>query len=85
MMVTTALVRRALRSSARPFRERSGLRSAGGILGIEGAFVATYLGHAIGWYRADEGAGLIGVVVGAVIVLVICGLIGGKRRLSRPT
>jgi uncharacterized membrane protein YeaQ/YmgE (transglycosylase-associated protein family) len=29
------------------------------ILGIAGAFVATYLGQAIGWYRADEGAGLI--------------------------
>jgi uncharacterized membrane protein YeaQ/YmgE (transglycosylase-associated protein family) len=28
------------------------------ILGIIGAFVATYLGQAIGWYRADEGAGL---------------------------
>ena len=34
------------------------------ILGIVGAFVATYSGQAIGWYRADEGAGLIGAVVG---------------------
>ena len=40
-------------------------------LGIAGAFVATYLGQALGWYRADEGAGLIGAVVGAVIVLVV--------------
>ena len=45
------------------------------ILGIVGAFVATYLGQAIGWYRADEGAGLVGAIVGAVIVLVIWGLI----------
>ena len=30
------------------------------ILGIIGAFVATYIGQAIGWYRAGEGAGLIG-------------------------
>ena len=44
------------------------------ILGIIGAFVATYVGQAIGWYRADEGAGLIGAIVGAVIVLVIWGL-----------
>ena len=36
------------------------------ILGIVGAFLATYLGQAIGWYRADEGAGLIGAVAGAV-------------------
>jgi uncharacterized membrane protein YeaQ/YmgE (transglycosylase-associated protein family) len=28
------------------------------ILGIVGAFVATYLGQALGWYRADQGAGL---------------------------
>lgn len=41
------------------------------ILGIVGAFVATYLGQAVGWYRADEGAEFIGAVVGAVILLVI--------------
>ena len=41
------------------------------LLGIAGAFVATYLGQAMGLYRADEGAGLIGAVVGAIIVLVI--------------
>jgi uncharacterized membrane protein YeaQ/YmgE (transglycosylase-associated protein family) len=49
------------------------------ILGIVGAFVATYLGQAIGWYRADEGAGLIGAVVGAVVVLFIYGMIAGRR------
>jgi|ERR1700730_1659729 len=52
------------------------------ILGIVGAFLATYLGQAIGWYRADEGAGLIGAVVGAVIILVIWGFIAGRRRSS---
>ena len=41
------------------------------ILGIVGAFVAAYLGQALGWYRADEGAGLIGATVGAVIVLLV--------------
>jgi uncharacterized membrane protein YeaQ/YmgE (transglycosylase-associated protein family) len=45
------------------------------ILGIVGALVATYLGQAIGWYSANEGAGLIGSVVGAVIVLLIWGAI----------
>jgi uncharacterized membrane protein YeaQ/YmgE (transglycosylase-associated protein family) len=43
------------------------------LLGIAGAFVATYLGHALGLYQAGEGAGLIGAVVGALIVLVIWG------------
>ena len=54
------------------------------ILGIVGAFVATYLGQAIGWYRADEGAGLIGAVVGAIIILVIWGFIAGRRSPTSP-
>lgn len=49
------------------------------ILGIVGAFVATYLGQAIGWYRAGEGAGFVGAVVGAVIVLAIWAMIAGRR------
>ena len=52
------------------------------ILGIVGAFLATYLGQAIGWYRADQGAGLIGAVVGAVIILLIWGFIAGRRSSS---
>ena len=47
-------------------------------LGIVGAFVATYLGQAIGWYRAGEGAGFIGAVVGAIIVLVVWGFLAPK-------
>jgi uncharacterized membrane protein YeaQ/YmgE (transglycosylase-associated protein family) len=51
------------------------------ILGIVGAFVATYLGQAMGWYGPGEGAGLIGAVVGAIIVLVVYGMVaGGSRR-----
>jgi len=41
------------------------------ILGIGGALVATWLGRSLGWYGANQGAGLIGAVVGAVIILVI--------------
>ena len=52
------------------------------VLGIAGAFLATFLGQMIGWYRADQGAGLIGAVVGAIVVLVIWGLIAGRRRNS---
>jgi uncharacterized membrane protein YeaQ/YmgE (transglycosylase-associated protein family) len=50
------------------------------ILGIVGAFVATYLGQAVGWYRADEGAGLVGAVVGAVIVLVVWGFFASRHK-----
>ena len=41
------------------------------VLGIAGAFLATFIGQTIGWYRLDQGAGLIGATVGAVIVLFI--------------
>jgi uncharacterized membrane protein YeaQ/YmgE (transglycosylase-associated protein family) len=54
------------------------------ILGIVGAFVATYLGQALGWYRAGEGAGLIGATVGAIIVLLIWGAVAGRRRRTLP-
>ncbi len=41
------------------------------VLGIVGALFATYLGQAVGWYRAGEGAGFIGAVVGAVVLLAL--------------
>ena len=49
------------------------------ILGIVGAFVASFLGQALNWYKAGEGAGFIGSVVGAIIVLGIYGFDAGKR------
>ena len=49
------------------------------ILGIIGAFVATFLGQAVGWYGPNQGAGFIGAIVGAVVVLFIYGLIAGRR------
>ena len=51
------------------------------VLGIVGAVVATFLGQALGWYGPNEGAGLIGAVVGAVIILAVWGMIS---RRSRP-
>ena len=50
------------------------------ILGIIGAFVATWLGQALGWYGPNQGAGFIGAVVGAVVVLFIYGMIAGRSR-----
>ena len=48
------------------------------LLGIAGAFVATYLGQAIGWYRADQTAGFIGAVVVAIILLAAYRLVAGR-------
>jgi uncharacterized membrane protein YeaQ/YmgE (transglycosylase-associated protein family) len=53
------------------------------VLGIVGAFVATFIGQAIGWYRLDQGAGLIGATVGAVIVLFIWHRVAGRRAVCR--
>lgn len=51
------------------------------ILGIVGAFVASYLGQALGWYGPGEGAGLIGAIVGAVVVLGVWGILSKNRTL----
>jgi uncharacterized membrane protein YeaQ/YmgE (transglycosylase-associated protein family) len=41
------------------------------VLGIAGAFLATFIGQAVGWYRPDQGAGFIAATVGALLVLFI--------------
>jgi uncharacterized membrane protein YeaQ/YmgE (transglycosylase-associated protein family) len=51
------------------------------VLGIIGAFVATFIGQAIGWYRPDQGAGFIGAIVGAVIVLFIWHRLANQRAI----
>ncbi len=48
------------------------------LLGIAGSVVATWLGEQLGWYRDGQGAGFIGSIVGAVIILFI------YRMIARP-
>ena len=50
------------------------------LLGIVGSFVATYLGSAMGWYKAGEAAGWIASVIGAVILLFIYGMVRSKAQ-----
>jgi len=54
------------------------------VLGIVGAFVATFIGQAIGWYRPDQGAGFIAATVGAVIVLFVWNRLVAARVISDP-
>ena len=49
------------------------------ILGIVGAFVASFLGQALGFYRPGEGAGFIGAVVGAIVVLFVWGIFAKRN------
>ena len=49
------------------------------VLGVAGAFLATWLGRELGWYREGQTAGFIGAVVGAIIILVLYRLLFRQR------
>ena len=48
------------------------------LIGIAGSLIATYVGQAMGWYRAGQGAGFIASVVGAIVLLFLYGLVKRK-------
>lgn len=48
------------------------------LLGIAGAFLASYIGAAMGWYQQGDAAGWIASVLGAVVLLVIYQFVRGK-------
>ena len=50
------------------------------LLGIGGSLLATYGGQALVLYEAGEGAGFIGAVIGAIILLIIYGAITKKNK-----
>ena len=54
------------------------------VLGIAGAFLATFIGQQIGWYRADQGAGFIAATVGALAVLFIWNRLVVARVIPDP-
>ncbi len=41
------------------------------LLGIGGSMAAGFVGQALGWYRAGQGAGWIASVVGALVLLFV--------------
>ena len=53
------------------------------VLGIAGAFVVTFLGQAVGWYRPDQGAGFIAATVGAIVVLFVWNRFAASRGSPR--
>ncbi len=55
------------------------------VLGIAGAFLSTAVGQALGWYRPDQGAGIIMATVGALVVLFIWNRLVVSGRLSDPS
>jgi uncharacterized membrane protein YeaQ/YmgE (transglycosylase-associated protein family) len=54
------------------------------VLGVAGAFLATFIGQMIGWYHADQGAGFIAATVGALLVLFIWNRLVARGAISDP-
>jgi uncharacterized membrane protein YeaQ/YmgE (transglycosylase-associated protein family) len=54
------------------------------VLGIAGAFLATFIGQTIGWYRPDQGAGFITATVGALVVLFIWHRLVSAGKIGDP-
>lgn len=54
------------------------------VLGIAGAFLATFVGQTLGWYRPDQGAGFITATIGALVVLFIWNRLVASGRISDP-
>jgi uncharacterized membrane protein YeaQ/YmgE (transglycosylase-associated protein family) len=52
------------------------------LLGIGGSLIAGYVGQAMGWYAAGEGAGWIASIVGAVVLLIVVGMLRGRSKTS---
>jgi len=64
-------------------------RDPGGIIvtmliGVAGAFVATFLGQALNWYGPGESARWIGSILGAVLLLFLYRLFTGRRGTTVP-
>ncbi len=55
------------------------------LLGIAGSFLAGFLGQAVGWYQAGEGAGFIASVIVAILLLVIYGKVQAARATTDNT
>lgn len=53
-------------------------------IGVTGAFFATFIGQAIGWYGLDQSAGLIGATAGALLMLFIWNTVHPVRRPQKP-
>ena len=54
------------------------------LLGIAGAFVATWFGQAIGWYQPGQSAGFLGAVIGALLVLFVWHRLVVHRAIPDP-
>ena len=52
------------------------------LLGIAGSLIATFLGRLVGFYKEGEAAGFLMALVGAIVLLVVYGLVKGKPKVA---
>ena len=52
------------------------------VLGIAGSLIATFLGRLVGFYKEGEAAGFLMALVGAIVLLVIYGMVRGKAKTA---
>jgi uncharacterized membrane protein YeaQ/YmgE (transglycosylase-associated protein family) len=76
-MALVGLVVGFIARALHPGRDNLGLIMTA-VLGIAGSLVANFVGQAIGWYKAGESAGFIASVIGAIVLLVVYGLVARK-------
>jgi uncharacterized membrane protein YeaQ/YmgE (transglycosylase-associated protein family) len=76
-MVLIGLVVGIVAKLLHPGRENMGL-IATALLGIAGSLGATFLGRLVGFYKEGEAAGFLMALVGAIVLLVIFGMVRGK-------
>ena len=75
------LIAGALAKALMPGRQGGGILITM-LLGVAGAFLAGFLGRALGLYdEPGEGPGLIAATIGALLLLLIYGAITGRRAL----
>ena len=79
-MLIVGLVVGALAKLVMPGRDPGGVIVTI-LLGVAGAFLGGWIGHALGWYAVNEGPGIIMSVIGSVILLAIYRAVVGRRRV----
>jgi uncharacterized membrane protein YeaQ/YmgE (transglycosylase-associated protein family) len=77
-MIIVGFIVGLLARALKPGNDRMGIILTT-LVGIAGSVLAGYAGQAMGWYGPGEPAGWIASIVGAIILLVIVGLVRGRR------
>ena len=77
-MIIVGFVVGLLARALKPGNDRMGIIMTT-LVGIAGSLIAGYAGQAMGWYQPGQPAGWIASIVGAIVLLVIVGLVRGRR------